>query len=144
MNRERKIWRPVRLALLATGLLLLAAGASHAQDQRPAETPTSNEFLNTLSAPERAWLREHPVITVAQDPSWPPIEFTNERGTPSGMTADFLRLLEARLGVKFERVSNLSWQEAYARLQRWEIDLTTTVAVTAATNSHPPAAGEQT
>lgn len=120
----------VLLGLLATGLLLLAAVSGNAQDQRPAEKPTSTEFLNTLSAQERAWLRDHSVIRVAQDPSWPPIEFADERGTPSGMTADYLGLVEGRLGVKFQQVKNLSWQEAYARMQRWEIDMTTSVAVT--------------
>jgi PAS domain S-box-containing protein len=120
----------VLLGLLATGLLLLAAVSGNAQNKSPAETSTPNEFLNTLSSPERAWLRDHPVISVAQDPSWPPIEFTDERGTPSGMTADYLSLVEERLGVKFQRVKNLSWQEAYARMKRWEIDMTTTVSVT--------------
>ena len=97
MNIKQKltgIRLPIRSGLLAIGLLLLAAGAGHAQDKRPAETATSNEFLNTLSEQERAWLRDHPVISVAQDPSWPPIEFTDERGTPSGMTADYLSLVE--------------------------------------------------
>ena len=58
--------------LLAAGVLLLAAASGHAQDKSPAETSTP-EFLDTLSQPERAWLRDHPVISVAQDPGWPPI-----------------------------------------------------------------------
>ena len=131
MNIKQKltgIRLPIPLGLLAIGLLLLAAGAGHAQDKRPAETSTPNEFLNTLSEQERAWLRAHPVISVAQDPSWPPIEFTDERGMPSGITADYLSLVEKRLGMKFQRVKNLSWQEAYARMKRWEVDMTTTVA----------------
>ena len=45
------------------------------------------------------------------------------------MTADYLSLVEKRLGMKFQRVKNLSWQEAYARMKRWEVDMTTTVAV---------------
>jgi two-component system sensor histidine kinase EvgS len=124
------IRRNVQLGLLAAVLLLLAAVSGNAQDQSAAETSTPIEFLNTLSPQERAWLRDHPVIRVAQDPSWPPIEFADESGTPSGMTADYLRLVEGRLGVKFQQVKNLSWQEAYARMQRWEIDMTTSVAVT--------------
>jgi len=46
------------------------------------------------------------------------------------MAGDYLKLLENRLGVAFERVKGLSWQEAYTRLQRHEIDMTTSVAVT--------------
>ena len=93
-------------------------------------TQSSNAAIQSLTDEERAWLREHPVIRVAQDPGWPPVEFADERGEPSGMSNDYLNLIEQRLGIKFERVHNLSWQEAYARLKRWEIDMTTSVAVT--------------
>ncbi|MBE0603613.1 MAG: PAS domain S-box protein, partial [Deltaproteobacteria bacterium] len=84
----------------------------------------------SLTGEERAWLRAHPVIRVVQDPGWPTIEFVDERGKPSGMAEDYLKLIEERVGVRFERVKNLSWQEAYARLKKWEIDFTTSVAVT--------------
>jgi len=98
----------ILLSLLATGILPLAAVSGHAQEKRPAETSAPQKFLSTLTQPEQAWLSEHPIIRVAQDPSWPPIEFTDERGVPSGMTSDYLKLIEERLGVKFERVPNLS------------------------------------
>ena len=115
--------------LLAT-TLLLAVVVEGGQDGRSVGTPASNAFLQSLTEIERAWLRDHPVIRVVQDPDWPPVEFADERGEPSGMAGDYLSLVEQRLGVKFERVRNLSWQEAYARLKRWEIDMTTSVTVT--------------
>jgi ABC-type amino acid transport substrate-binding protein len=92
--------------------------------------PKSEAQLVSLTEEERAWLDQHPVIRVVQDPGWPPIEFTDEQGLPGGMTNDYLKIIEQRLGVKFERVPTLTWQEAYARLKRWEIDLTTSVTVT--------------
>ncbi len=46
------------------------------------------------------------------------------------MTSDYLDLLEQRLGVTFQRVQGLTWQEAYSRLACWEIDMTTSVAAT--------------
>ena len=100
----------------------------------PADDPVileaKNRFTDTLSAQERAWLNDHPVITVAIDPGWPPVEYKNELGRPSGMSQDYLNLVELKLGIKFERVQNLTWQEMYNRLKRWEIDMTTCVAVT--------------
>lgn len=92
--------------------------------------PGSVSILDVLTEEERAWLRRHPVIRVAQDSGWPPIEFTDDSGVNTGMTADYLRLIERRLGLRFERVRGLSWQESYARLKRWDIDMTTSVAVT--------------
>jgi hypothetical protein len=85
----------------------------------------------TLTEKEWAWLRAHPVITVVQDPGWPPIEFSDDHGVPSGITSDYVRIIEARLGVDFRHVRGLSWQDAYAKLKRPEINLTTSVAVTA-------------
>ena len=67
---------------------------------------------------------------MVQDPGWAPIEFSDKRGIPSGMSNDYLNLVEQRLGIKFVRIHNLSWQEAYSRLKRWEIDMTTCVAMT--------------
>lgn len=96
----------------------------------PSETQVSNNFLNSLSEPERAWLRSHPVISVVQDPAWPPVEFTDEHGKPSGMASDYLSLVENRLGMKFKQVKTSSWQAAYARLKSWDIDMTTSVAET--------------
>lgn len=90
----------------------------------------SNAHLVMLSEDEKQWLIEHPVIRVVQDPAWPPIEFVDEQGIPSGISADYLDLLETRLGIQFERIQNLSWQEAFEKLQKYEIDMTTSVAVT--------------
>jgi PAS domain S-box-containing protein len=84
----------------------------------------------SLTEQERVWLREHPVIRVAQDPGWAPVEFADEQGNPSGISADYLQLVGQRLGVTFEQVRNLSWQESFSRLKRWEIDMTTSVTVT--------------
>jgi hypothetical protein len=62
----------------------------------------------SLTEEERAWLRAHPVIRVVQDPGWPPVEFVDEHGQPSGMTGDYLTLIERRVGVSFQRVRDLS------------------------------------
>ena len=83
-----------------------------------------------LSDREREWLLRHPVIRVVQDPGWPPIEFADSQGRPQGISNDYLHLLEQRLGIKFTRVAGLSWQQAYARLQRRDLDMTTSVTVT--------------
>jgi PAS domain S-box-containing protein len=123
---------PVRWAvwLLIIALFTFPASAPAAHDNPPGGKPTAKAFLQTLTAKERAWLHDHPVITVVQDPGWPPVEFADEKGEPSGMSNDYLDLVEQRLGRTFTHVKKLSWSEAYPRLQRGEIDMTTSVAVT--------------
>ena len=81
--------RPGLARLLCLGLLLVA--------------PAAWAALASLSAEERDWLRAHPVIRVVQDSGWPPVEFADPHGRPSGIVADYLTLIEARLGVTFER-----------------------------------------
>ncbi len=90
---------------------------------------SAEEKIN-LSLEEKEWLSNHPKITVVQDPGWPPVEFTDEEGRSAGITHDYLTVIESRLAIKFERISGLSWQEAYSRLKKHEIDMTTSVTVT--------------
>ncbi|OEU74961.1 MAG: hypothetical protein BA869_00055, partial [Desulfuromonadales bacterium C00003107] len=84
-----------------------------------------------LTEEERAWLQAHPVIRVMHDPAWAPVEFADAQENPSGITEDYLRLVEQRLGITFERVGGLSWQEAMARLQRRDLDMTICLSATA-------------
>jgi PAS domain S-box-containing protein len=93
-------------------------------------SPVSASGNPGLTDEEKSWLRDHPNIRVVQDPGWPPVEFADSKRKASGMTSDYLKLIEQRLGIHFEQVTGLSWQEAYTRLQKWEIDMTTSVAVT--------------
>jgi len=100
------------------------------QDGVVTTVPDSGKLSVNLTEEERSWLKQHPVIRVAQDPGWAPVEFSDKFGEPSGISDDYLRLIEECLGIKFKRIRNLTWQEAYARLQRWDLDMTTCVAET--------------
>jgi hypothetical protein len=107
--------------------LILAQGR---RENGSPQTPDIESTFQTLTEEERTWLSRHPVIRVVQDPGWPPIEYADEQGESVGITSDYLTPIEQRSGIKFDRIGNLSWQEAYTRLKRWEIDMTTSVAVT--------------
>ncbi len=128
-KRNNFLWFCVLLVSIAIGFFLISRTGDDPVD-KTTQSSSSDELLDTLSLKERAWLRAHPVIRVAQDPSWPPVEFLNEGGEPSGMSADYLHLVEQRLGLKLERVLVQNWSEAYEGLKNWKIDMTTSVAVT--------------
>lgn len=56
-----------------------------------------------LSSEERAWLSSHGgVISLTPDPAFPPVGFFDENGTYSGLSADYVSLIEKRLSIKFE------------------------------------------
>ncbi|MGF1547727.1 MAG: transporter substrate-binding domain-containing protein [Thiotrichales bacterium] len=83
-----------------------------------------------LTQEERAWLKAHPRIRVGIDPKWAPVEFFDESGVGQGISIAYLRRLERMLGVRFEIVSDLSWQEAHDRLERGELDLLPAISKT--------------
>ena len=65
----------------------------------PGSASGSEALITPLSEEERTWLKEHPVIRVAQDPGWPPVEFIDKRGVPAGISNDYLDLIQERLGI---------------------------------------------
>lgn len=91
-------------------------------DDEPADIP--------LTKDEQAFLRAHPVIRVAIDPDWYPLEFVDENGRFGGISADYLALLEARLGIRFEPATDLTWMRAMELLRARELDMFSMAAQT--------------
>ena len=57
-----------------------------------------------LTDNEKAWIAAHPTIRLVPDSEFRPIEFIDEKGSYVGMAADYARLMEQKLGIKFEIV----------------------------------------
>ncbi len=55
-----------------------------------------------FNAQEQAWIKEHPVVTLGADYSWPPYDFVDRQGKHAGISADFLELISEKSGLKFE------------------------------------------
>jgi ABC-type amino acid transport substrate-binding protein/two-component sensor histidine kinase len=87
-------------------------------------------FGATFSAEERAWLAAHPVVRVAVDPEWAPVEFVDGAGVARGMSVAYLDRLSKMLGVRFEVVTGLAWAEAVQRLSEQQLDLLPAIAET--------------
>ncbi len=64
-----------------------------------------------LSDEEQHYLEQHPVIKLANDPNWEPFEFIDENGQLQGIGADYIRLFEQQLGIKFESLPNQKWHD---------------------------------
>ena len=81
----------------------------------------SNELV--FSAEEQAWLAAHPIIRIAPDPDFPPIEFIDKDGNYRGIAADFIHLLEKKLPLKFEIVALKNWNEVVKQAKTRQIDM---------------------
>jgi PAS domain S-box-containing protein len=83
-----------------------------------------------LSAEEKTWLREHPVLRVGIDRDFAPYEWLDSEGRYVGLAADYLARVEQRLGVKLEVVKDTSWADMLEMARRGEIDMIACVART--------------
>lgn len=80
-----------------------------------------------LTQAETAWLEEHPELVLAPAADFAPYEFFDDKGSYRGVAADYIALLEKRLGVRF-RAARLTSEAA--RLQAMvagDIDLVAAV-----------------
>lgn len=83
-----------------------------------------------LTDAEKSWIQSHPTIRIAPDPQFQPIEFFDENGNYAGIGADYVRLIEANLGIKFEIVKCSNWDEVIAKTRRREVDVLNAVVKT--------------
>ena len=97
--------------LLVTVLAMLLCDAGMAQ--------TSVQ----LSIEEQQWLQRHPIIKLAPDPDFKPIEFFDENGQYQGASADMIRLLERKLGITITVVHLKNWDEVLEKFKAHEVDL---------------------
>lgn len=83
----------------------------------------SNQFAVSLTPTEREWLDAHPRIRLAPDSNYPPTEYVDEAGNYVGITAEFVALVEQRLGIQFEIVTTRAWDENIEMMKAREVDV---------------------
>lgn len=76
-----------------------------------------------LTSAERKWLAEHPIIRFTGDPKWLPYEAFDDKNHYIGMVADYLKLLESKLPIKFEIIPSQQWSDSIDRVKRGEVDV---------------------
>lgn len=85
---------------------------------------------HSLTDEETKWLAKHPVIRVALDPDWAPIEYRDMNGKFRGISIDYLTIIERKLGIKFEPLKDLTWQEAVEAVKNKQADMFVSVTNT--------------
>ncbi|MEM7207008.1 MAG: transporter substrate-binding domain-containing protein [Pseudomonadota bacterium] len=76
-----------------------------------------------LTSQERAWLDAHPVIQIAPDPDFAPIEYLDENGEYKGIAADYAALIEEKLGIQFTIAKLPNWDTVLEKAQAREVDM---------------------
>ncbi|WP_163835058.1 transporter substrate-binding domain-containing protein [Spartinivicinus ruber] len=81
-----------------------------------------------LTEEEKQWLVDHPVITFTGDPKYPPIEFLNEDGKYQGIAAEYIDIIEKRLGITMKYIPSANWEAAKEKLRHDEVDMVSVIA----------------
>lgn len=99
------------------------------------KTSLSNEKTLRLSKKEASWIINNPVINIAGDINFPPIDFVNIEGEHMGISHDFLTLIASKVGLKLNfNVSN--WQQAIESTKQQENHLLPVIYQTEERDKH--------
>lgn len=79
-----------------------------------------------LTDPERAWIRDNPVVEYAVDPYWP-IEYV-ENGQHRGLTRDYIDHIQRTTGLRLVRVPSANWQATQQALATGRLMLASVVS----------------
>ncbi len=116
-----------RISIVLTALLALGGGifvfpSAFGQVVNEQEV-ISAEKPPWLTSAEWSFLRNHPVIRIAPDPNFSPIESIDNDGNYIGLSADYTQVVEALLGVTFTVFSARNWDEVLERAEAKDVDV---------------------
>ncbi|MCB1734827.1 MAG: transporter substrate-binding domain-containing protein [Gammaproteobacteria bacterium] len=124
----RKDW-PELESIITKALSLMPQARVQAIERRWLEiqdapvSPAQGSSLNRLSTEQLVWLETHPTVRIGWEADWPPYDFVDASGNPSGMTIDYLRLFEAQLGLHFEIIHDRNWSGLLEGMKNGELDM---------------------
>jgi ABC-type amino acid transport substrate-binding protein len=87
-----------------------------------------SENAISLSPEEEIYLRNHPVLQVAFDIDWPPVEFSDPKHCMNGMAADYLNKMAEILGVRFKPSRPRPWPDMLSSVKKGECDFLSAVS----------------
>ena len=108
---------PAAMAVLLFSLLALQSSYCQAQ-------------ADMLTPEERDWLSRHPVIRIAPEKGYAPFIFTDSEGGCRGISVDYIRLLEQRLGVRFHMLPGSDLKDNIDKAQRGQAEILTSLMET--------------
>jgi ABC-type amino acid transport substrate-binding protein len=83
-----------------------------------------------LTEEEKEWIVASPKIAYTGDPDFPPIEWLDNDQIHRGLSADFIDLIEKKLGIPFRLVPIKTWSQAFDLTKGKKIDVLSSVSLT--------------
>jgi len=109
----------IKRIMIQTFVVLVLLAAAYSALQGLARRRT-----DFLTPEERYWLDANDQrLVVAPDPRWQPDQSVEDQQIYQGMIADFLVLIERKLGIRFLRLYTQSWEQTLEAESRGAIDI---------------------
>ncbi|QDF28339.1 transporter substrate-binding domain-containing protein [Halarcobacter anaerophilus] len=83
-----------------------------------------------LNKDEKKWLKNHKTIKLASSRAFFPFEDINDKNIYEGISADYIKLIEKRLGITFIQSPNKPWNKILKMAEDKKLDLLTAVVPT--------------
>ena len=107
----------------AVAKVLAGRGVSEEIERKVHESYwATRDRINVLTAAETAWLEENPVIRVAYEHSWPPLEYEQD-GRIGGLTAAYIERFEEFTGAEFVPVRSMTLIDEAHKIESGEADM---------------------
>ncbi len=95
-----------------------------------ARAENNPKVFQSLNQEEREWLAAHPEINYTSDSDFPPVEWFDDEGKAQGISADFIALMQKKLGTRFKLIPTKNWGEALQMIRDGQLDILSSVAPT--------------
>lgn len=115
LSKYLRNWLPRMVGSIVVTVLFGYFCSAGGADNGPDSVPLTRE--------EMAWILANPVVTVGIDRDFAPIEYLDEKGRYIGVTADFLRLIESKTGLKFKIEQSHTWEESISLVRAGKINM---------------------
>jgi PAS domain S-box-containing protein len=114
------------LALVEAGFQAISPREMAVLEKRWIRDPELQYHTKAALAPqlnesEKTWLKEHKVIVLGGEANWPPLEFVSPEGVRQGLAAEYLKLLEQRLGIRLKVLSAFSWADMLQMVKKKQL-----------------------
>ena len=121
-------YAPTLFSLLLMIVFLVIPGVSGQSDLKPIPGLPPKEPVN-LTPEERAWIAEHPAVSVCIDPAYEPIEFVDDYGSYSGLALDYLERVGESTGLNFQIETEKDWNVCVDRIKHGGVDLLSAIYI---------------
>ncbi|MCF6340464.1 MAG: transporter substrate-binding domain-containing protein [Sulfurimonas sp.] len=70
---------------------------------------------------EKIWIKENPIVKLGADYKWPPFDFADNNGNHTGLSAEYIKLISQKSGLKFDVTTGV-WSDILEGMKKKKYD----------------------